>query len=108
MKNKAITKTNKAVGVSSVTKREGGFMPTARPWAENVSKRRVKGYGQAAGRVKAKANKEIKAERKATGERKYEKEFYGRRSVNQSKPTAKVKPSSKRMSSIYKGKRKVY
>ena len=94
----AISLANKAAGVSSNTKRSTGFMSAATKVASKP-KRRIGTIGQAQGSVKAKAGKAIKAERKATGESLYDKKYYGKPSVNQRKPSAKVKPSSGRVSS---------
>lgn len=96
---KSNAKPNAAAGVSSRTKRSTGFMSSAYPGMANVSKRRVGTMGKATGTVGKQASKQIKAERKRTGEYLYEKEFYGKRSVNQTMPSVKVKPSSGRTSS---------
>jgi hypothetical protein len=77
-------------GESSTTKVTSGYRPMSNPATKNVTKRRVGTQGQAVGSVKAKANKEIKRERKARGEYLYDKPSYGRKSVNGTMPKSRV------------------
>lgn len=94
-------------GATSVTKVEpnwGG--PTVRPSLKGVAKRRVGSWGKAAGSVKAKANKEIKAERKKSGEWLYDKKSYGRKSVNAKMPKSVVSKGQRAAGARYSAQAK--
>lgn len=87
---------------SSVTKMTSGWRPTRNPSIKaDVTKRRIGTQGAARGSVKAKANKEIKRERKARGEYLYDKPTYGRKSVNAKMPKSVVSKGQKASGARY-------
>lgn len=104
-KGKIVTMTSGNEKSMSYTKKIAGvgkMRQEARPSGRVVmvkdvpAKRRLGTIGQAVGRVKAKANKEIKIERKISADRVYDKTTYGYKTVNARKPKSPMKPKGKK------------